>query len=54
MEDEARGSDILEGFESHVRNSLGNWQKEGLCSQFFVVKGSKDEAVSGHCMRIER
>lgn len=54
VEDEARGSDILEGFESHVRNSLGNWQKEGLCSQFFVVKGSKDEAVSGHCMRIER
>lgn len=27
---EARGSDILGNFESQTRNSLGNWQKEGL------------------------
>lgn len=54
MEVEARGSDILDGFESQVRNSLENWQREGLCSQFFVVRESKDEAVSGHSMRIER
>ena len=32
VEVETRGSDILEGFKSQVRSSLGNWQREEGCA----------------------
>lgn len=32
VEVEARGSDILEGFKSQVRSSLGNWQRRAVPS----------------------
>lgn len=43
VEVEARGNDILEGFESQVRNSLGNLAERRAvllpASQFLVFKG---------------
>ena len=39
MEVEARGSDILEGFKSQVRSSLGNWQRRAVRSEVGGGKG---------------
>lgn len=49
MEVETRGSDILEGFKSQVRSSLGNWQREEGCafSQFLVPRGLRSGAGGG-------
>lgn len=52
MEVEARGNDILEGFESQVRNSLGNLAERRAvlspASQFLVFKELRGEAINGH------